>query len=282
MNEKLILLRRIVYIIIGSFIYSFALNTLFVPHEFLSGGIAGIALIFQYLFHWPTGISIAILNIPLFVGGYRYISKRFAYLSMLGIGCVSVFMELTKNWTLEVQDPMVAAIFGGLLTGIGTGIVLKNRGSLGGTDIIAVIVNKYLSFSIGGVSMAFNGIVLTIATLVFSLEMAMYTMIAIFVANKAVDAIQEGFNHRKTLLIISDKAEELSEELFKSVHRGITYLHGEGAYTHKQKKILYMVVRTMELARVRDVIRRVDPAAFYSIIDTRDVEGKGFSLGDLF
>ncbi len=283
MNEKMKrTIRRLLSIAVGSFIYAFAINALFIPQGLLSGGLTGIAIMFEYILGIPTGFTVFILNIPLFIVGYRLISKRFAMLSIFGISCVSLFLFLTNGWVVEIESTMIAAIFGGLISGIGTGIVIKNRGSLGGTDIISVIINKYLSFSIGGVGMAFNLVVLIAATFFFQVEIAMYTLVAIFVMNKAVNAILEGFNHKKTVLVVSDNHQEIAQELFRHVKRGITFLNGEGAYTGKEKRIIYMVVRTIELSKIKDVVRRVDPEAFVSIIDTREVEGRGFQLGDLF
>ncbi len=271
---------RVFYIILGSFIYSIAINALFIPHHLLSGGVTGIAMMLEYLFNIPTSISIVILNIPLFFGSYRFIGKQFTYYSILGIIFSSLFLFITRSWVIPVEDTIVASIFGGLIMGIGSGIVIKNRASLGGTDIISIIINKYLSFNIGGIGMALNAIILTISAFLFNVEMAMLTIVAIFVANKAIDAIQEGFNHRKTVIIISDKYEEIAEELLKKVKRGITFIDGEGAYTGKGKKLIYMATTVIELARTREVVRRIDPAAFLSIIDTREVEGKGFYAND--
>jgi len=267
---------RIFTILLGSFIYSVAINALFLPHHLLSGGLTGVAMMLEYLFQLPTGLSVAVLNIPLFFGSYRMIGKRFTWLSVLGILSSSLFLSLTRGWMIPVKDSMVAAIFGGLISGIGTGIVIKNRGSLGGTDIIAIIINKYLSFSIGGIGLAINGIILTVAAFLFDVEMAMLTLVSIFVGNKVIDSIQEGFNHSKTIVIVSDSCQEIADELFRKVKRGITFIEAEGAYTKKQRKLIYMVVRVMELARVRDIVKRIDPNAFLSIIDTREVEGKGF------
>lgn len=275
-------IRRIVLILVGSFIYAFAINGLYIPHSLLSGGVTGIAMIFNYIFKWPISVTVIILNIPLFIGGYLQISKRFAYLSILGIFSVSLFLMITKGWAVEVESTMVASIFGGILAGTGTGIVLKNQGSLGGTDILSVLINKYFSFSIGGISTAFNTIVLALAAFQFNLELAMYTMISIFVSSKALDAIQEGFNRRKTILLVSDHSQELAQNLFQNVQRGITFFNGEGAYTGQQKKIIYMVVRITELAKVKDIVRKTDPNAFMSIIDTKETEGKGFDIGDIF
>lgn len=252
---------------------------MFIPHKLLSGGVTGIAMMLEYLFRIPTSISIVALNIPIFLGGYRFIGKDFTYLSVLGVITSSLFLSLTRSWVIEVNDTIVAAIFGGLIMGIGSGIVIKNRASLGGTDIISITINKFFSFNIGGIGMAINAVILTIAAFLFNVEMAMLTIVAIFVANKAVDAIQEGFNHRKTVIIVSDKHEEIAEELLKKVKRGITFINGEGAYTGKEKKLIYMALTVMELSRTREIVRRIDPAAFLSIIDTREVEGKGFNAG---
>jgi uncharacterized membrane-anchored protein YitT (DUF2179 family) len=272
---------RVLYIIVGSFIYSVAVNMLFIPHRLLSGGLTGIAIILEYLFSIPTEITVIILNIPLFIGGYRFLGRRFVYLSMVGIASMSAFLYLTRGWTIDVEDTMIAAIFGGLISGTGTGIVIRNRGSLGGTDIISLLINKFFSFSVGGIATAFNFVILTAAAAFLNVEAAMFSMVGMFVSNKAVDAILAGFNHKKTVIIVSDAADEMAVELFHHVRRGITFLNGEGAYTHKDKKLIYMVVRTMELSKLREVVHRVDPGAFMSIIDTREVEGKGFSVEDV-
>lgn len=276
------LFMRVLYIIVGSFIYSVAVNMLFIPHRLLSGGLTGIAIILEYLFSIPTEITVIILNIPLFIGGYRFLGRRFVYLSMVGIASMSAFLYLTRGWTINVKDTMIATIFGGLISGTGIGIVIKNRGSLGGTDIISLLINKFFSFSVGGIATAFNFVILTAAAAFLNVEAAMFSMVGMFVSNKVVDAILTGFNHKKTVIIVSDAAEEMAEELFRHVRRGITFLKGEGAYTHKDKKLIYMVVRTMELSKLREVVHRVDPGAFMSIIDTREVEGRGFSVDDVF
>jgi uncharacterized membrane-anchored protein YitT (DUF2179 family) len=272
----------IIYIIIGSFLYSFAVNTLFIPHGLFSGGLTGIAIILNYLFSLPTEITVIILNIPLFIGSYVYLGRRFVYLSILGIISMSFFLYLTRNWTMQIQDTMIASIFGGLISGAGAGIVIKNRGSLGGTDIISLLINKFFSFNVGGITAAFNFVILGVAAVLLNLEAAMFSMVGIYVSSKVVDAIQAGFNHKKTVIIVSDLSDEIAQELFDNLQRGITFLHGEGAYTRQDKKLIYTVVRTMELSKVREVVQKVDPKAFMSIIDTREVEGKGFSVEDIF
>ena len=281
-NTGLDLVKRVIYIFIGSFIHAYGINALLIPHNLLTGGLTGIAMIMEYFLKLPISITVVLLNIPLFIAGYKMISKRFVYLSIVGILSLSFFLSLTKNWTLSIESPMVAAIYGGLLLGVGSGIIIKNRGSLGGTDIIAVIINKYFSVSIGVVTNLFNFLILAMAIFMFDIELAMYTMIAIFVSSKAIDALQEGFNHKKTIIIISDRSQEIAKELMEKVGRGVTFLEGEGAYTNTRKKLIYIVVRIMELSRVKDIVRAIDENAFLSIIDTKEVEGKGFDFGNLY
>ncbi len=273
---------RHLVIFLGSFLFAFSINGLFIPHKLISGGLSGIAIMLEYLFKIPSGVTVFVLNIPLFIGGYRFIGKSFAYLSVFGTACVSVLLIVTSGWVLEVESTMIATIFGGLLGGIGAGLVIRSRGSLGGFDILSVIINKYFSFSVGGVSFAINAVILLIAAFLFNLEMALYTMVGIYVSNKAIDGVIEGINHKKTLVIVSDKNKEIAQELLIQIKRGITFINGQGAYSGKDKQLIYTVVRTMELSKIREIVRKVDPDAFLSIIDTREVEGKGFKYGDVF
>ncbi|MFY9296143.1 MAG: YitT family protein [Clostridiales bacterium] len=281
-NTDSSLVKRVIYIFIGSFIHAYGINALLIPHNLLTGGLTGIAMIIEYFLKIPISIMVILLNIPLFIAGYKIISKRFVYLSIVGIVSLSFFVALTKNWTLPIKNPMVAAIYGGLFLGVGSGIIIKNRGSLGGTDIVAVILNKHFSVSIGLVTTLFNFIILAMAICMFDIELAMYTMIAIFVSSKAMDTLQEGFNHKKTVIVISDHSKEIARELMEKVGRGVTFLEGEGAYTNTPKRLIYIVVRIIELSKVKDIIRAIDENAFLTIIDTKEVEGKGFDLGDLY
>jgi uncharacterized membrane-anchored protein YitT (DUF2179 family) len=270
LEDKWLLIKRLIFIMVGSFIYAFGVNALLLPHGLLSGGVTGIAMLLQYLLKIPLWITVVLLNIPLFIAGYSFVGKRFTYLSIFGIACVSLFLFLTGDLVVEIESIMIAAIFGGLISGAGTGIVIKNRGSLGGTDILSVILNKYFSLSIGGTAMVFNALVLIVAAFFFEVEIALYTIVGIFVGNKAIDAILQGFNHKKTIIVVTDKHREIAHELFSNIRRGITFLEGEGAYTGKEKHLIYMVVRTMELARIRDIVRKMDPDAFMSIIEDGD------------
>jgi uncharacterized membrane-anchored protein YitT (DUF2179 family) len=282
MDIKRFLIRRLPFIFLGTFISAVTVNALLIPHKLLSGGITGLGIILFYLFSLPISITVFVLNIPLFILGYKYISPRFMYLSIIGMAAFSVFLELTKGIVLPVGNPIIAAVFGGLATGVGAGIVLKNRASMGGADIISVLFNKYFSLDIGWVNMAVNAIVLALGAVVISIELALLTMISMFVASKAIDAIQEGFNHGKMVIIVSNKSEQLAHEIMTKLNRGVTFIKGEGAYIKGEKQLIYCIVKTLELARLKDIVHAIDKGAFMSVSDTKEVMGTGFTVTDRF
>ncbi|NPV27461.1 MAG: YitT family protein [Firmicutes bacterium] len=272
--------RRTLGILLGSFIISLAINGLFIPHHLLSGGVMGVALILNYLFGISTSLSILLLNLPIFLLGLKYVNRHFILLSLVGMLSLSVFLSLTSIWVFPVQDVLLAAIFGGALSGLGSGLVFNNRGSLGGTDIIAVVVNKYYSYSVGGVLLATNVLVILASAYLVDLQLALYTIISMYTSAGMVDLVQEGLNRRKTVFIISDQSTAIANAILTQLNRGVTYLQGEGAYSHSQKQILYCVVTTLQLARLKEIVREIDPQAFMSVTDTREVLGKGFHHRD--
>lgn len=268
--------RKLLLIILGSFILALAVNNFLVPNHLLSGGFTGIAILFYYFLGWPTGISLFILNIPVFILGSKYVSPRFAVFSLLAMSLFSFFIELTKTPVIQLNDVLLAAIFGGILNGLGIGLVFQGRASFGGTDIIAIIGNKYSSLSIGSILLSANILILLVYAVSFDIKMALYTMIGMYTSSKLIDYVQEGINHRKSVIIVSDQAAALSESILRRLKRGVTFLHGEGAYTHNQKEIIYCIVKTRELPKLKDIIIEIDPKAFMSVSDTKEVLGKGF------
>ena len=279
---KEFLLRRLPFILLGTFISAVSVNALLVPHKLLSGGVTGIGIILFYVFSLPLSITVFVLNVPLFIMGYKYISPRFMYLSIIGMAAYSTFLELTKGVILPVGNPIIAALFGGLITGVGSGIVLRNGASMGGTGIISVIVNKYFSLDIGWVNMAVNAVILVLGALVISIKLALFTIVSMYVSSKAIDAIQEGFNHGKMVIIVSNKSEQLAHEIMSKLHRGVTFIKGEGAYTKGKKQLIYCIVKTLELARLKEIVREIDESAFISVSDTKEVMGTGFTVNDRF
>ena len=271
---------KIFYIILGSLIIAVSVNGLLIPHRLLSGGVTGLAILIHYFSGISTGLIIFLINIPVFLLGNKYISKRFTLLSLIGMLSFAFFLTLTRNIVFPVEDLILVAIFGGVLNGLGAGIVFRSRGSLGGTDIIAVIFNKYSAFSIGSILMSINAIILVLSALYFNLQLALYTMITMYISTQVVDFVQEGLNHRKNVIIISDKAEEIAARILLKVRRGVTFLHGEGAYTHKQREIIYCIIKSMELPKLKEMVAELDPQAFMAVTDTKEVLGRGFYVED--
>jgi uncharacterized membrane-anchored protein YitT (DUF2179 family) len=171
---------------------------------------------------------------------------------------------------------MLACIYAGVMNGIGLGIVLKNRASQGGIDIIAVIFKKYFSMSIGNTSLIINIIIVVVASFITNLNLAMYTLITMYIASTVIDRIQQGFDIRKSVMIITTKEKEVAEEIFNRLVRGVTYLEGEGAYTGDKKRVIYCIVSTNQLAKLKQIVREIDENAFITVSDTAEVMGQGF------
>jgi uncharacterized membrane-anchored protein YitT (DUF2179 family) len=265
-------------IILGSAISGVAFNLFIIPNKLLSGGISGIALILNYLFNINTGLMIFIFNIPIFILGYKFVDKEFIFLSLVGMASFSAWIEVFSflRETVLVPDIMLACIYAGVMNGIGLGIVLKNRASQGGIDIIAVIFKKYFSMSIGSTSLMINIFIVVVASFITNLNLAMYTLITMYIASAVIDKIQQGFDIRKSVMIITAKEKEVAEEIFNHLVRGVTYLEGEGAYTGDRKRVIYCIVSLNQLAKLKQIVREIDESAFITVSDTAEVMGHGF------
>ena len=278
-NSKLKYPVTVIVILLGGLICGISFNAFIMPHKLLSGGISGIALITNYLVGINPGMLIFLLNIPIFILGYKFVDKEFIILSLIGMSSFSVFIDVFSflRELYLVDDIMLSCIYGGILNGIGMGIVFRNRASQGGIDIIAVIVKKYFSINLGSTSLIINLIIIAIASFIYGLKPALYTLICIYVASQVVDRVQQGFDIRKQVIIISDKEEEVVKEILKRLHRGVTYLEGEGAFTGNKKRVIYCIVALNQLAKLKQIVREIDPNAFMAVSDTAEVLGRGFS-----
>jgi len=270
--------KRIFFLLLGSLITAIGINAFIIPHKLLSGGIAGISLVLQYLLDINSGYFIFALNVPIFLIGMRETDRDFTIFSLIGMLFLSVFLVFTTNVDtyLKADEILLSSIYGGVLTGIGIGIVFKNRASQGGTDIIAVVLKKRTGMSIAGLSFAMNGIVVALAVFVSSLEIALYTLITMYISSYVMNRLIEGFERKKVLLVVSQREKEVAKAIINEIGRGVTYFDGEGAYTGSQRKIIYCIVTLRQLPRVKVLIEKIDPQSFISILDASEVTGKGF------
>ena len=265
----------VVVIILGCFISSLGVNLFLSNAKLLSGGVTGIGLILQYLWNIPSGITVFILNIPLFIVSYKFLSKRFTIYTAIGMISFSTALMLTKPLSslVQVDDTLLYCIYGGVLSGIGYGLVFFRNGSIGGTDIITMVVRKkYSNLDIGKVGFGFNLIIVTLAAFIFGLPKALYTLLSMFITSTILDKVLNGFTSKKLLLVLTEKEEDIITYVIKDMHRGITSLMA----THNQKKLLYIAVTTSQMISLKNRILRIDPKAFITIIDVSEVKGKGF------
>ena len=269
----------IIVIMIGALISSLGINLFLSKAKLLSGGIMGIALTIEYLSNIPSGISILILNIPLFFISFKYLKKKFTLYTAIGMISYSTALIITKPMShlIQVNDILLYCIYGGVLTGIGSGLIFYRNGSTGGIDILTMVIRKKFSnFEIGKVSFGFNLIIVALAALIFGLPQALYTLISMFISGTILDKILNGFTSKKLLLILTDKEDDIINYVISDMHRGVTSLMAEGEYTRSQKKLLYIAVTTSQMISLKHKILRIDPKAFITIIDVSEVKGKGF------
>lgn len=254
------------YITAGCILFVIGMNSLLIPQGFVAGGLAGAALLLSYsLSFLDVGWWYLLLNIPLMVLGWWSISRRFLWLTLFGMVLFSVAASRVKLSPIDIQDPIMAAIAAGVICGAGAGLVLRSRGSAGGLDILSVYLRKKWGFSLGSVGLAMNGLILAISVWMYSIQVALYSALFFFVCSRIVDAILRGINPEKVMLVISDEADAIASTLMTTMKCGVTFLKGEGGFEGKEKKIIYSIVRQMDIPRLKTFITDVDPGAFIVI-----------------
>lgn len=269
-------LKNYILITFGAFVFAYGLESFLVPNEIIDGGIVGISMILAQLLGLPLGIFLLILNLPFLFLGYKQIGKTFAFQSLYGITLASIFTQLLHHTTPLTKDPLLAAVFGGIIVGIGVGLVLRNSGSLDGSEIVAILISSKSPFSVGQIVLFINLFILSSAGFVFSLNSAMYSLITYFVAFKMIDIVVEGLDQSKSIWIISDKHQEIGDSLLSRLGRTVTYLNGEGAYSGEEKKIIFCVINRLEEAKLKHIVDHFDPEAFLAVGNVNDVKGGQF------
>jgi uncharacterized membrane-anchored protein YitT (DUF2179 family) len=238
--SKAVVAKRIVMIFVGAVFMAMSIELFLVPNQLLDGGIVGISIILAHLTGLEIGLFIFLLNIPFFFIGYKQIGKTFALSTVLGITVLSIFTYFLHPVARFTDDLLLATVFGGIVLGIGVGLVIRYGGSLDGTEILAILFSTKSAFSVGEIIMVFNVMIFTIAGFVFTWEQAMYSALAYFIAFKTIDIVIQGLDESKSVYIISDHVDEVGEAIMDRLGRGVTFLHGEGAYTGDKKKIILL------------------------------------------
>ena len=264
--------------IIGDFIIAIATSLFLLPNQLSSGGFSGIATIVYYFLKIPMGTTILVLNIPLFLfAGYK-LGKSFLIKSIIGTSTFSIAIDILDKLTPLTQDRFLACIYGGIIIGLGTAIILKVNSSTGGSDLISMLVRKYNpDIRTSNVIIIVDTIIVSLNVLFFKeIEIGLYSAIAIYLMGKMIDIIFEGIYFTKLVIIISNKSQEISEEIGDKVGRGTTGLFGKGMYTNEHKTILMCAASRRDVARVKQTAKKIDPKSFIVIANAREVVGVGF------
>ncbi|MBR3474150.1 MAG: YitT family protein [Oscillospiraceae bacterium] len=271
---------KVFVIVLGSFIFGFVFQAFLLPNQIVSGGVTGIAMILNAFTHWPIGLMVIMMNIPLFLIAWRHFGLDFLLGSLLGMGLSSAFVDLFALTGLVLtNEPMLASIIGGVIKGTALGMIYYYGASTGGIDIVAKLVRQRFSqLNFGTVVLIMDvAIILGYALIVGNYDSAMYSVIAMYVTTKVIDLVLYGLDNSCTCHIISEKSAELTRELTSGhMHRGVTILQGEGAYSHKQKHVILCVIKRSQIPELRRTIRALDENAFVIITEAKNVFGRGF------
>ncbi|WHY84432.1 YitT family protein [Neobacillus novalis] len=277
-------IKNILFILLGAAIMSFGLVNFNMQNKLAEGGFTGITLIFYFKLHWDPSYTNLLLNIPLFFIGWKLLGRNSFLYTILGTVGVSIFLWIFQRYSIDMplqSDLTLAALFAGVFTGIGLGIIFRFGGTTGGVDIIARLVQKYAGWNMGKTMFIFDACVIALSLLTYlNYKQAMYTLVAVFVGARVIDFMQEGAYSARGAMIISEKNEQIAAKIMDEMERGVTALRGYGSYTKSDREVLYCVVAKNEIMRLKNLITSVDPHAFISISVVHDVHGEGFTLDE--
>ncbi|MGM9571443.1 MAG: YitT family protein [bacterium] len=274
---KKYILRRMAFMTLGALLTAIGLEIFLIPNSIIDGGVIGISIISSHLTGFPLGIFILLLNLPFLWIGYDHIGKTFALSTLYSVSCLALFVNFFHPISSLTHDCLLASVFGGIIVGIGVGTIIRYGGSLDGTEIVAILINRKTAFSVGEIVMFFNLFILASAGFVFGWDRAMYSLIAYFIAFKMMDVAIEGLNESKSVTIISEYPDVISQVIQDRLGRGVTHLYGKGGYTGEAREVLYCVMSRLEISKLKAVIAENDPKAFIAIENVHDVMGGRFS-----
>lgn len=267
---------EVLSVIIGAFIFALGVNLFAIPQQLGEGGVTGVTIILYYLLAWQPWITSLIINGFLIIVGYKFLGKLTTIYTIIAVIAHSFSLSISHNWSINSTEPMVNAIFGGLFVGLGIGMIVRVGGTSAGTVILARLMNKYLNWNISYALLFFDLIVAFSCYFIIGPEKLMLTIVMLFVGTKVMDFVVEGLNPKKAVTIVSEKQDEIAEQVSNVLDRGVTVLTGYGYYTKLPKEVLYTVINKQEVATLKKIIRKTDKNAFVTIHDARDVFGEGF------
>lgn len=269
-------------IAIGSLIQAIALKAVGTPHNFVPGGLFGVGSLIYYKTNFLNpGQLYLLLNVPMFILGYIFISRRFLWYSALAMGLISAFYQLI-NFQIQIGNQLYAALVFGVMLGAGVGVVLRSLGSNGGLDVVAVILNQKYNIGLGKVYFVFNGMLFSVSFISLENDLVIASMIAMFVCSAAVDYVLSMFNERKLTFIITDNPDEIAKQVMTYLKIGTTLLPAIGAYRRQQKTVLMVVINNIQLKRLEEIVFTLDEHALFIVENTFSVLGSTFSRRKIY
>ena len=265
--------RKLMGLTVGAMIYSAGLNLFLIPNHVIDGGVTGISLLVQELTGIPFSVLIILLNLPFFYVGYRRLGLPLAASSTYAIVVLSLCSSYFESMKPATSDPFLSTIFGGIIIGIGVGIVIKSGGSTDGTEILAIWLDNKSAFSVGEIIMFFNLFILGAAGFIFNWNSAMYSLITYFICSRMIDAVSTGLDSSKGVFIVTTAYDDVADAIVHDMHHAVTRLHGQGGFLKDDKDVLYCVVSRLEVTKLKQVVHRIDGAAFLSVFDVQEVQG---------
>lgn len=268
--------KKYLFVTFGAFLAAIGLELFLVPNQVIDGGIVGISIMLDATTSMSFSALLLLLNLPFFLIGIRSMGWRFTITGIIAISLLSLFSALLSTYPPVTNDSFLAAIFGGLIDGLGVGIIIRFGGFLDGSDVVAVIADRKSVFSVGEVEMFLNLFILSAAGLVFGWDKAMYSLFAYYIISKSIDVAVKGLNESYVVMIVTDEHEAISQALMKQMNRGVTLLHGEGGYTGNAKKILYTTMTRLEVGEMKELVKDIDENAFITLSVANDIVGGRF------
>lgn len=262
---------------IGTFITALGMSVFLIPNRIASGGVSGLATVIYYTFGFKVGITMLVINIPLFLLGIKELGMKFIFKTLYATVAFSLFVDLLETFVSPpTRDLLLSSIYGGLVVGLGLGVVFRFGATTGGTDLAAQIIYRYLRISVGQTLLLIDGLVIILAAFVFGIELALYAFLVVFLTSKVIDLIQEGEGFAKAVFIISDYNSQIGKAILQDLNRGITYLEGRGGFSGRSREIILVVVGRSELSTLKNLVRNIDPRAFVMVSNMNEVLGEGF------
>ncbi len=273
-------LKRYTLILIGCILGSAAINAFLLPAQLLSGGITGIAVILYYLFGLPIGTQLIIYNIPIVYLAYKVFGKQYAIDTIIGMTLFSLCIDATSFLSSYnfVDDRMLNSIYGGVISGIGFGIIFRAGSNTGGLDVVGAVIKKFYSYDVGTAIFGLNFIIIIVGCIMFNVNTGLFTLICMYATAEMTNKAAAGFGSKKSIMIMSPKVEHMAPLIMQYLSRGVTFFHGEGAFTHQSKNILFVVVSLTQLEKIKSIAHAFDPTAFMIIFDASEVTGRGFTM----